>query len=232
MTPSALLASLLSELPAAISTTLSTSTNGGYLYEAYLFSVVLRAARSAGFNVAFEDSDGPAPVLRLRGAPGRLPVPGDPGRRWTHAILSCPERPDLEVHTAVSVVGKSKVVHEADVLVLPQADADRCRNFDLDPRGSDAELLIEAKYYTDAVGLDEGREFLGLSSDVNARNKMFVATLAGNSVVSLFAGQRPVVQYDIGVLPGRRGETSLLSIVQRVLRNYRSSRRLLRMSRE
>jgi len=219
-TPSALLASLLAQLPAAISATISTSTRGGYLYEAYLFGVVLRASRLAGFSVAFEDRDGVASVLRLRGAPGRLPIPGDPGMRWTHAVLSCPERPALEVHTAVSVVGKSKVVHEADVLMLPQVD--------LDPRGSDAELTIEAKYYTDAVGLGEGREFLGLSSDVNARNKMFVATLAGNSVVSLFAGQRPVVQYDIGVLPGRNGEASLLGIVQRVLRNYRSSRRLAR----
>ena len=83
------------------------------------------------------------------------------------------------------------MVHEADVLVLPFTDADRCRNFDLDPLGSDAEILIEAKYYTEPVGLHTGREFLGLMSDVSARNKMFVATLAGTSVVNLFAGSAP-----------------------------------------
>jgi hypothetical protein len=223
MTPRTLMARLLAELPAAMPVNLST--NGGYLYEAYLFGVVLRAARLAGFSVAFVDGDGPAAVLRLRGAPGRLPVLGPAGQRWTHALLSCPERPPLEVHTAVKVVGKSKVVHEADVFVLPQIDAQRCRNFDLDPRGNDAEVLIEAKYYTKKVSLDEGREFLGLISDVSAKNKIFVATLAGTSVVNLFAGQRPPVQHDIGVLPGRRGEVSLLNIVQRFLRNYRSSRR-------
>jgi len=228
-TPAALLASLLAALPAALPTTLSltgnSATSGGYLYEAYLFAIVLRAARLQGYGVTLEDADGPAPALRLRGGPGRLPVPGPSGRRWTHAVLSCPERPPLEAHTAVSVVGKSKVIHEADVLVIPQSDAERCRNFDLDPRGSDAELLMEAKYYTEAVGLDEGREFLGLISDVGAKNKMFVATLAGNSVVNLFSGQRPVIQHDIGVLPGRQGESSLLAIVERVMRNYRTSRR-------
>jgi hypothetical protein len=224
-TPAALLASLLAELPAAMPTTLSPATKGGYLYEAYLFGVVLRAARLEGFNVTFMDADGSAAVLRLRGAPGRLPVAGSVGSRWTRACLSCEERPALEVHTAVGVVGKSKVVHEADVLVLPQVDADRCRSFNLDPRGSDAELMIEAKYYADPVGLTEGREFLGLISDLSVKNKMFVATLAGNSVVSLFTGRTPVVQHDIGVLPGRRGEQSLLSIVQRVLRHYRTSRR-------
>jgi hypothetical protein len=228
-TPAALMASLLAALPAALATTPSltgtSAASGGYLYEAYLFGIVLRAARLQGYSVVLEDSDGPASVLRLRGGPGRLPIPGPPGRRWTHATLYCPERPPLEVHTAVSVVGKSRVPHEADVLVLPQSDADRCRNFGLDPQGSDAELLIEAKYYTEAVGLDEGREFLGLISDVGAKNKMFVATLVGNSVVNLFAGQRPVVQHDIGVLPRRQGELSLLAIVQRVMRLYRTSRR-------
>jgi hypothetical protein len=225
MTPRVLLASLLSNLPAAMP--IELSSNEGYLYEAYLFGIVLRAARSAAFSVALMDGDRPALTLRLRGGPGRLPALGPTGTYWTNALLSYPGRPPLEVHTAVSVVGKSRVVHEADVLVLPQADAERCRNFNLDPQGSDAELLIEAKYYTNPVGLNTGREFLGLISDVSAGNKMFVATLAGTSVINLFSGRRPVVQHDIGVLPGRNGEISLLGIIERVLRLYRSSRRLL-----
>jgi hypothetical protein len=126
------------------------------------------------------------------------------------------------LHTGVGVLGISKVAHEADVLVLPQAVADRCRQHDLDPRGHEAVLLIEAKYYTDPVGLGTGREFLGLCSDVSAKEKVFVATLAGGSVVSLFSGRR--VSHDIGVLPGRAGEGNLLGLIQRVLRDYRSRR--------
>lgn len=93
----------------------------------------------------------------------------DSSVRFTHAVLTCPSRPSLEVHTGVGVVGQSKVVHEADVLVLPQDDANRCRNFDLDPQGRDAELMMEAKYYTNPVGLGTDREFLGLRVDVSAK---------------------------------------------------------------
>lgn len=225
-TPTQLLASLLAELPAALPTTMtatgSAPTAGNDLYEGYLFALVLRAARLEGFGVTFADADGAATVLRLRRAPGRLPSGGPPGARFTHAVLACPSRPALELHTGVGVVGKSKVVHEADVLVLPQGDADRCRDHNLDPRGYDGELLIEAKYYTEPVGLSAGREFLGLCSDVSAKQKVFVATLAGGSVVSLFSGR--TVLHDIGVLPRRPGETNLLALIQRVLRDYRSRR--------
>jgi hypothetical protein len=182
-----------------------TPTAGNDLYEAYLFGLVLVAASREGFNAVLADADGPATVLRLRRAPGRLPSGGLPGARFTHAVLECPPRPALELHTGVGVVGQSKVVHEADVLVLPQADADRCRSLDLDPRGRDAELLIEAKYYTNPVGLGTGREFLGLRSDISAKHKVFVATLVGDSVLSLFSGKS--VPHDICVFPvgvGRR----------------------------
>lgn len=120
------------------------------------------------------------------------------------------------------MVGQSKVVHEADVLVLPQDYADRCRSFNLDPQGRDAELLIEAKYYTKPVGLGTGREFLGLRADMSAKQKVFVATIASESVISLLSGK--TVPHDMGVLPRRRGETSLLGLIERTLRDSRSRR--------
>ena len=225
-TPAELLASLLGDLPTALPTTMTAAgpvpTAGNDLYEAYLFGLVMRAARREGFSITLADAVGAAAAFRLRRAPGRLPSGGPPGARFTHALLACPRRPSLELHTGVRVVGRSKVPHEADVLLLPQADADRCRGLNSDPRGSDALLLIEAKYYTDPVGLGTGREFLGLSSEVSAKYKVFVATLADESVVNLFAGR--TVPHDIGVLPRRPAEDSLLSFIRRLLRDYRSRR--------
>lgn len=225
-TPEELLARLVAALPDALPTTMTATgpvpTAGNDLYEAYLFGLVLIAARREGFSITLADADGPATVLRLRRAPGRLPSGGPPGARFTHAVLACPLRPALELHTGVGVVGQSKVVHEADVLVLPQTDAERCRSYDLDPRGRDAELLIEAKYYTNPVGLGTGREFLGLRADISAKHKVFVATLVGGSVASLFSGKS--VPHDIGVLPRRRGEANLLGLIERILRDYRSHR--------
>jgi hypothetical protein len=175
-----------------------------------------------GFVTSLADIDGPATILRLRRGPGRLPSGGPPGARFTHAILQCTTRPDLELHTGVSIAGKSKVVHEADVLVLPSAIADRCRALDVDPASHDAQLVIEAKYYTQPVDLGTGREFLGLCADLSAKHKVFAATVANDSVVSLFAGRS--VDHDIGVLPRRAGERNLLGLIQRVLRDYRSHR--------
>jgi hypothetical protein len=225
-TPAELLASLVAALPSALPTTMTVTgrrpTAGNDLYEAYLFGLVLTAARRQGFGITLEDADGLAATLRLRRSPGRLPSGGSRGARFTHAVLTCPPRPSLEVHTGVGVVGQSKVVHEADVLVLPQDDALRCRNFDLDPLGRDAELMMEAKYYTNPVGLGTGREFLGLRVDVSAKQKVFVATIASDSVTSLLSGKK--VPHDVGVLPRRRGETSLLGLIERTLRDYRSRR--------
>lgn len=223
-----LLASLLAALPAALPTTMTTEgprpTAGNDLYEAYLFGLVLRAARLERFRITLADADGLASVLKLRRAPGRLASAGSSAARFTHAVLECPTRPTLEVHTGVGVVGRSKVIHEADVLVLPQSDADRCRQFNLDPRGARALLLIEAKYYTEILKLGTGREFLGLCSEINADYRVFVATVAGNSVVSLLSGRAPGIAYDIGVLPRRPAEASLVSLLRRIMRDYRSRR--------
>jgi hypothetical protein len=217
---------LAGSLPTAVPTSMTATgpapTAGNDLYEAYLFGLVLRAAHLEHYGVALADADGAATVVRFRRAPGRLSSGGPPGAHFTYAVLSCPPRPSLEVHTGVGVVGKSKVVHEADVLVLPEADANRCRTLGVDPAGHDAELLIEAKYYTQPVGLGVGREFLGLCSDVSAKHKAFAATIASDSVVGLFAGRS--VAHDIGVLPRRPGEVNLVALIQRVLRDYRSHR--------
>jgi hypothetical protein len=211
---------MLASLPAAMPATMTSATAGNDLYEAYLFSLVLRAARMEGFGISFANADGPAAVLRLRRAPGRLAAGGPPSARFTHAVLSCPPRPALEVHTGVGVVGKSRVVHEADVLVLPQAAAERCRAYDLNPTGQGTLLLIQAKYYTNPVGLGTGREFMGLCSDVATKRKVFAAIVASDSVVHLLSGTS--TDHDIGVLPRREGERSLLRLIRRALRDYRS----------
>lgn len=142
---------------------------------------------------------------------------------FTHAALSIRARPTLELHTGVVVVGKSKVVHEADVLLLPKADADRCRATNVDPPSSTGVLAIEAKYYTNPVNLATGRQFLGLSKDLSVKKLAFVCTVADPSVIALLAGTT-TVEHDVGVLPYRNGEVSLRSFIQRLLRDYRDRR--------
>lgn len=228
-TPAQLLARLRTTLPKALPTTLTTTgphpTAPDDLYEAYIFALVIDAARSVGYSVQFVNGAGTtATILHLRRSPGRIASSGTPGGPpFTHAVLSSANRPDLEVHTGILVVGKSKVVHEADLVILPREQADRCRRFDVDPPSSSAILSLEAKYYTMPVALSTAREFLGLSKDLSPKQIVFACTVASASAMALLAGTSSV-EYDDGVLPSRNGEVSLREYVRRILRNYKTRR--------
>lgn len=115
----------------------------------------------------------------------------------------------------------SEVLHEADVLVISQKDANRSRVVRVDdPQSKSAFLVIEAKYWTKAVKLGTGREFLGLRRDSSAKAQAFVCTGAKSSAIAHLAAS-PGVEYDDGVLPAIAGEQSRRSYVHRLLRDYR-----------
>ena len=190
------------------------------LYEAYLFGLVLRAARNVGFRVSFENAGGPVNVIKLRASPGRIMAYHKKGPNFTHAVLEYVDRPPLELHTGVRISGKSKVAHEADLLLLRKSDADYARDKNVLPLSSKALLHVEAKFYSKIVGLNLAREFLGLNADISAQTSMFVYTIAAPSAAALVAGTRSV-EYDSGVLPNLVGEASFLQFVQRRLRDYR-----------
>lgn len=222
-TPSQLLAQLRAQLPAALPTSMSgggpSATAPDDLFEAYIFGLILEAAKIAGYSIEIRDHNGPASTFHLRRGPGRIYSPGSP-TLFTHARLTVGVRPPLEVHSGVAMVGKSKVSHEADVLVLPSSVADRCRSARVDPPSHAAFLAIEAKYWTKPVRLKTGREFLGLRKDSSAKAQVFVCTIADTSATALLAGT-PNVEYDDGVLPYRTGEYSLRNYIHRLLRDYR-----------
>lgn len=224
-----LLNRLTAILPDAVPTTMTLSgpkpTAGNDIYEAYLFSLIVEAAITEGYSVEFKDAGGNrATSLHLRTSPGHITsARSKAGQKFTHAHLEVRNRPPLELHTGIFTVGKSRVAHEADVLLLSKDEADRCRSGNVDPQSSTALLAIEAKYYTNAVDLATAREFLGLSKDLSAKKIMFACTIANASAVALLAGTS-TVEYDPGVLPYRAGETSLRSFVARLLRDYKDRR--------
>jgi hypothetical protein len=220
-----LLARLRAELPRALPSALTAdgpaATAGNDLYEAFLFALVLRAAYSEGYSVSFADGLGRSPTtFRLRRGPGRLPTASN----FTHAILALPNstKDPIEVHTGVAVIGKSKVAHEADVLVLPQSDAQRCRQLGIDPASHDAILVVEGKYYTTPLTLGMGRQFLGLDGELSTRFVMLAATVTSPSVVHLLEGRKRL--YEVGVLPGRKAERDLQERFAIALRAYRQGR--------
>ncbi|GAA3458720.1 hypothetical protein ACFFSW_07680 [Saccharothrix longispora] len=221
-----LLSRLRDELPRALPTAFTTSgpspSAGDDVYEAFLFALVLKAARVEGYTVTFDDGFGRAPaVFRLRRSPGRLTTTDT----FTHAVLSLPNsrKDPLEVHTGISVVGASKVAHEADVVVLPSAVAQRSRMLGTDPPSSKTIMVVEGKFYRrNPVSLGTGREFLGLGADLQSTKTIFAATVTSMSVVHLLQGKSKL--YEVGVLPGRKAEADLQGRFATELRGYRNKR--------
>lgn len=218
-----LLARLRAELPRALPSALTVSgpspSAGNDLYEAFLFALMLRAARAEGYRISFANRVGRAPrEFRLRRSPGRLST-----GEFTHAILTLPNtsKDPLEVHTGVALIGRSKVSHEADVLVLPTSDAQRCRQLGIDPPSHDAEVVVEGKYYrNEPLSLGMGRQFLGLDADLSTPPiKIFAATVTSQSVVHLLSGRKKL--FEVGVLPGRKAERDLQERFAQALRAYR-----------
>lgn len=137
------------------------------VFEAYVWTVVIDAARSLlnPSDVWLEDVHGQRTSrVLLRTSPGRIYSRTHP---YTHAVLDFGAGQELEAHVGIQVVGKSKVLHECDVAVLDRAEGQRCRARDEAPRSSSVLLAVEAKFYTTPLKLSLAREFIGFRADVS-----------------------------------------------------------------
>jgi hypothetical protein len=141
-----LIANIKAALSSALSPNLTVGSQGDDLYEAYIWSVILDAARNKGATILFKDVNGntPAGIFNFRTSPGEI---WWSSRNYCHAEIIFPRCPPLEAHVGIYVAGRSKVRHECDVAVLFKSEADVCRSRNALPRASKVILSVEAKYY-------------------------------------------------------------------------------------
>src|SRR5262245_15162100 len=120
-----LLAEIRQALGQAVVPSLKSSSAVSDLYEAYIFGLLLQAARTEGATIVLDCIQGGTPnPFVFRTSPGFL----DSSRRnYGYARISFPRCPDLEAHVSVRVAGHSNVLHECDVSVIHRAEADLCR---------------------------------------------------------------------------------------------------------
>lgn len=217
---------LLTEIDAALAglpkANLNSASAGYDLYEAYIWALVLRAARNEGATIRFRNRHGNHPAnFWFRTSPSNI---FSPAHDYCHAEIEFPGRPMLEAHVGIFVAGRSHIAHECDVAVLYKSEADICRTSSVEPRSSKLVLAVECKYYLNSgIGIGLGRSFLGLLNDVYKGDRYFVGTAESPSVKTLFAAHRK--NNELGLTPlNTRREARLVSRFETTFDHFKSSR--------
>jgi hypothetical protein len=224
MSPSPRRAELLRQvhglLGASLDATALDANAANDLFEAYLWSAVTEAAR---------DLLGPQRVW-LEGVHGqrtsRVVLRTSPGLIWstanpyTHMVLDFGAGQEVEAHVGIRVHGKSRVLHECDVVVLDRAEAQRCRNEQDSPRSSSVLLAAEAKFYTTPLKISLAREFIGFRADVNARSAWFVANTSRPNLARLLVHRTQANTLHADVTPHSLEHDDLVAHVRLVFRDY------------
>jgi hypothetical protein len=123
----------------------------------------------------------------------------------------------------VRVSGHSAVLHECDISVLLQAEADTCRaSVDLvAPRSHKVIIAVEAKYYTTDLALHLGRGFLGLVRDISAQSAFFVINRDAPSIERLLAHKKQ--HWEHRVIPSETiAVNRLTNAFQKAFQNFRA----------
>lgn len=175
-------------LGTGLSASMATSSAACDLYEIYVLSIAIRAAREEGAAVRFELPDGSAAkTLTFRRSPGHIWSHAHP---YSHAVVEFLSKPSLEAHVGIYVSGKSGVIHEADLAILRRDEALTCRNSNVPPRQSKIIAAVECKFYATTLGLHLARGFMGLCTDLTARNVYFVTNTESATAERLLSHHR------------------------------------------
>lgn len=217
---------LIAELRAAVGgrpVTYNSQSAVSDIYEGYVFGLVLRAGVASGGGIRFENVDGD-PVSRLvfRTSPGMI---YSRARPFTHAVLDLPGCESLEVHVGVRVQGRSRVLHECDVLVLPAAEAELARQREVAPRGTRCLLAVECKYYGTHLQLYLARGFHGLHSDLGLAHPFFAANINAPRVERFLSYHRR--RWAHGVVPRSAEESYFIGAVRESFKQHVAVRGVL-----
>lgn len=205
-TISDLLLSIQTALGSSISPSLNSASDTSDIFEGYVFSLVIDAAKNEGATVEYRDVYGNSPfVFVFRTSPGYIFSRAQP---YTHAVISFPQKSPLELHVGVRVVGKSGVLHECDVAVIEQSEAETCRRNQVPPRSSKVLVAVECKFYTTPLQLLLARAFMGLADDLSAKKVIFVSNSSSASVEKLLTVRKHSWEHNL--VPTADNEVSRL----------------------
>jgi hypothetical protein len=164
-----------------------------------VYSLVIQAAQDLGATVQPEDVHGNTPSLFVfRKSPGFI---YSTERPYVHAVITFPQKPPLEAHVGIRVEGVSGVLHECDIAVLARAEAQTCRQNQVQPRKASLRLAVECKFYSVPLPLGLARGFVGLVADLPPKNARFLVFNTNSDTVERYLAYRDQ-KWEKDVYPG------------------------------
>jgi len=213
-------AALLAELDARLGSLARTgslrSKRAPGLFETYLWSILIEAAKAEGATAAY----------RQLGTSGRLVMPQGPrnlfGNQFSFARLDFGDYA-LEAHTNLFVEGRSKVVHECDVALLDAEEAGVLRDRGVHPKASKLILAVECKFHGPPVPLDEARSFLGLTTEIATTNRFMVSNASPERIQKVLVRHKRLWKMPVVPSDSRR-VSALQASFEDVFRDYAAMR--------
>jgi hypothetical protein len=158
----------------------------------------------------------PPSVFIIRGAPGAI---YSKDQDFGFAVFSR-EGQNYEIHLGVQYRGSSDVLHEFDISVLPAGDASESRKTNKPPGPGKASAIFECKFYDKNLGIELGREFVGLRSDFTSVPIARLVTNSDSDSVALFLKKNNRPKMSRHIEPGNADmETEFVYALADELRN-------------
>jgi hypothetical protein len=180
------------------------------LFEVWVFSRLLEAARVEGYTIDFRDVHGAAPPeFIFRTSPGRIAG----AHPYCHAVITHPGVQAMELHQGVFVQGVSKTPHECDVVLLLQTVAAESRRRGIEPGCRGVEIAVECKFLAGQVRLHMLREFIGLCAELGRKPVWFATNSTSGSLQAVLT--RHKLQWEDEMGPG-------LAATQRLVHAFRT----------
>jgi hypothetical protein len=221
MTRRDLIDAIRAQLQPLVNPAITKRQSASDLYEAYLLALVIRAAKAEGASVSYRNRTGVAATdFVFRTAPGLI---NSSARDYTFAHIDLgSRRGPLEAHIGVRISGKSRVLPEGDVILLPESEAARARSRNLAPRSHAVLFLAEAKFYATSLPLGMGRGFMGLCTDLSAKTAYLATNTSSGEVTRLLDARR--YEFEPRLVPKSKAADRFVGELRKVMsRHQRAS---------
>lgn len=207
----------------ASSSPVSSAPQANDAFEVYSLSLVLEAARREGAAISFKSVSGlsdPTPII-FRSSPGNI---YSTHRDYCHVVIEFHNGLIFEVHLGVYAEGKAGTIHECDVMVVDSSEAQFCRTNRVHPKRTKITIAIECKFYSGNLGISLGREFLGMTVDMNHEGRFFLSNSDGISLDRILAHHKR--ERYLGLTPlNPDSQEQVISLFRSSFRNIKAKKR-------